>query len=201
MIICPTCREEIDEGSHFCDQCGQALLYCSNCGRVGTGRRCTQCGGLMVSADRINSGSLSVMSSITSATQMNPMGSTTATGQPIQRVPTVTGQQNMPSHPTIGIPTMTLINLKLNIRLVAINGAVIGRRQGPYHDILSQFAYVSGVHAQLNYQHSSGWNITDKHSSNGTRLNNKKLTPDIPTSIKNGDIITIANVNLQVNIK
>ncbi len=96
---------------------------------------------------------------------------------------------------------MTLINLKLNIRLVAINGAVIGRRQGPYHDILRQFAYVSGVHAQLNYQYASGWNITDKHSSNGTRLNNVKLTPDVPTKIKNGDIITIANVNLQVNIK
>lgn len=201
MIICPTCREEIDEGSHFCDQCGQALLYCSNCGYVGTGRRCTQCGGLMVSADHIKKGSLSVMSSITSATKINQMLNATATGHSLQRVPTITGQQDIPSQPTTGIPTMTLINLKLNIRLVAINGAVIGRRQGPYHDILRQFAYVSGLHAQLNYQYTSGWNITDKHSSNGTRLNNVKLTPDVPTKIKNGDIITIANVNLQVNIK
>ena len=49
MIICPSCKEEIEEQSCYCDQCGQALMYCSNCGRVGTGRRCTHCGGLMVS--------------------------------------------------------------------------------------------------------------------------------------------------------
>ena len=51
MIICPSCREEIEEQSYYCDQCGQALLYCSNCGRVGIGRRCTYCGGLMESAE------------------------------------------------------------------------------------------------------------------------------------------------------
>ena len=54
MIICPTCKEEIDNDSRFCDQCGQALVYCVSCGRVGKGRRCTHCGGLMVSADEIN---------------------------------------------------------------------------------------------------------------------------------------------------
>ena len=48
MIICPTCKEEIDNDSHFCDQCGQALLFCDRCGNVGVGRRCTHCGGLMV---------------------------------------------------------------------------------------------------------------------------------------------------------
>ena len=53
MIICPSCREEIEENSHYCDQCGQELVYCSNCGRVGMGRRCTQCGGLMVSAEEV----------------------------------------------------------------------------------------------------------------------------------------------------
>ena len=48
MIICPICKEEIEDDSHFCDQCGEALLYCSKCGRVGVGRRCTYCGGMMV---------------------------------------------------------------------------------------------------------------------------------------------------------
>ena len=51
MIICPSCREEIEEYSHYCDQCGQELVYCSSCARVGMGRRCTQCGGLMISAE------------------------------------------------------------------------------------------------------------------------------------------------------
>ncbi len=28
MIICPNCKEEIDDESRYCDQCGQALLFC-----------------------------------------------------------------------------------------------------------------------------------------------------------------------------
>lgn len=200
MIICPTCREEIDEGSHFCDQCGQALLYCSNCGRVDTGRRCTQCGGLMVSADQYGNAKPSLMSSVTSSTHISNMQNATNAGMPLNRVPTIANQSIQTPQGHGGIPAMTLINPKLNIRVVGINGAVIGRRQGPYHDIFQQFMYVSGVHAQLLYQYNTGWNIIDKHSSNGTKLNNKPLTPDIPARIKNGDILTIANVNLQVNI-
>lgn len=46
-MICPDCKEEIDEDSLYCDQCGAALLRCSVCGRVGTGKRCIYCGGVM----------------------------------------------------------------------------------------------------------------------------------------------------------
>ena len=54
MIICPNCKEEIDDNSNYCDQCGHALVYCSNCSRVGMGRRCTYCGGLMASVNDNN---------------------------------------------------------------------------------------------------------------------------------------------------
>ena len=40
----------------------------------------------------------------------------------------------------------------------------------------------------------------DKHSSNGTMLNRRKLVPDVAMSLNNGDLVTIANVNLQVII-
>lgn len=199
MIICPVCKEEIEEGSHFCDQCGQALLYCNSCGHVGTSRRCTLCGGLMVSADQINQNMQAMMSSISQATR--GFVTNIAKNEPIERVPTRINNMVEQPQPQNGIPVITLINLKLNIRIVGINGAILGRRQGPYHDILKQYMYVSGVHAQLIYQHQTGWSIVDKHSSNGTRINNTKLTPDVPTRIKNGDIISIANINLQVNIK
>ena len=53
MIICPFCKEEIEERSYYCDQCGQALSYCTSCGHVGSGRRCTYCGGIMQSAKEI----------------------------------------------------------------------------------------------------------------------------------------------------
>ena len=99
-----------------------------------------------------------------------------------------------------GLPQLLLCNDSLNIRIVALNGAVIGRRQGPYVQFFQQNMYVSGVHAQLKYNSGTGWCVADKHSSNGTKLNEHQLQPDIEMSLKNGDILTIANVNLQVRI-
>ena len=99
-----------------------------------------------------------------------------------------------------GVPQLLLHNDSLNIRIVGINGAVIGRRQGPYAQFFQQNLFVSGVHAQLKYNNTTGWMVADKHSSNGTKLNEHPLQPDVDMSLKNGDILTIANVNLQVSI-
>ncbi len=191
MIICPNCREEIDDDSHYCDQCGQALVYCSSCGRVGMGRRCTHCGGLMVNVDELHQQkerSASAASDLTSPT-FNP--STAATQSDIG---------NPTGIPQMGIPTLTLYNPSLDIRIVGVNGAIIGRRQGPYQQMFDGNMYVSSVHAQLIYKADSGWCIIDKHSSNGTKLNQRDLLPDIPMSMKSGDIVTIANINLQVSV-
>jgi len=99
-----------------------------------------------------------------------------------------------------GIPTLTLYNPSLNIRMVGINGAIIGRKQGPYQQLFDGNMYISSVHAQLIYKPDSGWCIIDKHSSNGTKLNERDLLPDIPMSIKSGDIVSLANINLQVSV-
>ena len=100
-----------------------------------------------------------------------------------------------------GMPMLTLANDSLNIRIVGINGAVIGRRKGPYTQFFEPHAYVSGVHAQLKYKAGTGWVITDKHSSNGTKVNQRPLQPDVDMSLNNGDIVTIANINLQVIVR
>ena len=178
MIICPSCREEIEDNSHYCDQCGQELVYCSSCGRVGMGRRCTYCGGLMVSADEQTAQRQTSATSL--VTSVGPVNTVSSVGN--------------------GIPTLTLYNPSLDIRIVGINGAVIGRRQGPYQQMFESNMYISGLHAQLVYKPDTGWNIIDKHSSNGTKLNQRDLLPDIPMSVKSGDIVTLANINLQVSI-
>ena len=127
MIICPSCREEIEEYSHFCDQCGQELVYCSNCGRVGMGRRCTQCGGLMAGAEEVQQKmqasrqvSVSVRASDLAVSLVNDL-------QQSQRKPE---GHDMPV--MSGIPTLTLYNPTLDIRMVGVNDAVIGRKQGQY---------------------------------------------------------------------
>lgn len=186
MIICPSCKEEIEDDSHYCDQCGQELVYCTSCGRVGMGRRCTYCGGLMASIDEVLEQRRAVQQ------------------QPSASFATFASQRlDDPEHmlSTKGAPTLTLYNPSLDIRIVGINGAIIGRRQGPYHQMFENNMYISGVHAQLMFKPDSGWCIIDKHSSNGTKLNQRDIMPDIPMSIKSGDIVTLANVNLQVSVK
>lgn len=194
MIICPNCKEEIDDDSHYCDQCGQALLYCNRCGRVGMGRRCTHCGGLMVTLDEYQQsvGSQTAYSMSVSAGMISQTGASQTT--PSERGAAVSpiGAQ--------GLPVLTLYNQNLNIRIQGINGAVIGRRQGPYVQYFEQNMYISGVHAQLKYNGTVGWCIVDKHSSNGTKLNQHPLQPDVEMSLKSGDIVTLANVSLQVSI-
>ncbi len=185
MIICPACKQEIEDDSHYCDQCGQALLFCNQCGRVGLGRRCTHCGGLMVSPGDQQANQQNESPSVAA------FASNLSTGISISR----TGQSRG------GMPVLTLANDSLNIRIVAMNGAIIGRRKGPYTQFFEQQAYVSGVHAQLKYKPNSGWCVTDKHSSNGTKVNQRAIQPDVDMTLNNGDILTIANVNLQVIIR
>ena len=187
MIICPTCKEEIDNDSHFCDQCGQALLFCDRCGSVGIGRRCTKCGGLMVAP-----GGSPQQPRISESLQMDINGGTTGSASMLDMVqPRQTG----------GVPVLTLSNDSLNISIVGTNGAIIGRKNGPYTQFFSQCPYVSGTHAQLKYNASTGWCITDRHSSNGTKLNQRTLQPDVEMSLHNGDTLTLANVNLQVIVR
>ena len=190
MIICPSCKEEIEEESHYCDQCGQELVYCSSCGRVGMGRRCTYCGGLMASPDEAKE-------QRHESNRQAAADSTSASYTLTSHRPDPIGSQ-MPVQN--GVPTLTLYNPSLDIRMVGVNGAIIGRRQGPYQQLFEGNMYVSGVHAQLIYKPDSGWCIIDKHSSNGTKLNQRDLQPDVPMSIKSGDIVTLANINLQVSV-
>ena len=101
----------------------------------------------------------------------------------------------------LAVPTLLLTNSPLNIRIQGINGAIIGRKQGPYAQFFTQNRYVSGTHAQLKYTPGAGWCISDKNSSNGTKLNERPLQPEIDMSLKNGDIVTIANISLEVSIR
>lgn len=193
MIICPKCKEDIEDDSHYCDQCGQALVYCSSCGRVGMGRRCTHCGALMISPDEyLEKQHVPKQPSVADmpmTASVLPFGSSMRASEPLQ-------QSVMPK----GLPSLTLYNPSLDIRLQGINGAVIGRRQGPYQKFFEGNMFVSGVHAQLLYKPDTGWCIVDKHSSNGTKLNQRDVLPDVPMSIKSGDIVTLANISLQVSI-
>jgi pSer/pThr/pTyr-binding forkhead associated (FHA) protein len=187
MIICPKCNEEIEEQSYYCDQCGQKLFYCSRCGHVGIGRRCTNCGGMMASPnDEENSNS---QTSFSMGISSNLPGYVSAVPQ---AKPNASDQSNK---------SLKLSNSSLAISMQGLDGAIIGRRQGPYVQFFENNMYVSSVHAQLHYKNNSGWYIIDKHSSNGTKLNNRPIQPDVEMLLSDGDVVMIANVNLEVSIE
>ena len=188
MIICPFCKEEIEERSYYCDQCGQALSYCTSCGHVGSGRRCTYCGGIMQSAKEIEA-----------AGQRTTMAESMTSASPVTSI----SRSNVDISQSLvdpNVPRLSLVSNQLNISIQGINGAIIGRRQGPYRQLFEKDMYVSGVHAQLFYSQDNGWCVMDKHSSNGTFLNRKRLQTDVGMPLKNNDILSIANINLQVII-
>lgn len=154
MIICPACKEGIEDDSYFCDQCGQELSFCKQCGHVGLGRRCTRCGGLMVSRHEkaverqpmasvnVNVANVYAAQRVSAAPSVSVAPGVSAApgasaGPSVAAGPSISIAQAGPSHSSL--PALTLANDSLNIRIVAMNGAIIGRRKGPYVQLRTAF--------------------------------------------------------------
>lgn len=178
MINCPKCKAEIEPDSLFCDQCGQEIFFCRSCGRVGKGRRCTVCGGEMAKYNTIHD----ELNTNTSVTNREALEATMKRAAVVE-----------------GIEPIILVNNNLSLRLPAVDGCVLGRRNGIYQEQLSQCRYISGTHAQLMYDHEGQrWLIIDRGASNGTKLNGVKLVPDIPSHIRPGDKLMLANIEFRI---
>ncbi|MCQ2180262.1 MAG: FHA domain-containing protein [Bacteroidales bacterium] len=81
---------------------------------------------------------------------------------------------------------------------LALREGDFGRRGGIWPD-LSTFQYISGTHGHIGRQ-GDLWTITDLGSTNGTTVNGKPLTRNVPCPIKAGDNIGIATSNFVVKI-
>lgn len=180
MIVCPNCKADIDDDSIYCDQCGEILSFCTKCGRVGIGKRCSHCGAPMAYRQQALAGNEDVGQSLSVSDTLTTVGGEITRGT--------------------RIPSITLGNVALGINIVGIDDAIIGRREGPYVTLFQTNRYVSGRHAQLHYDKMKGWTIIDKHSSNGTFVNGTRLAPEEAIALSDGDTLVIANVSLKVKI-
>lgn len=100
-----------------------------------------------------------------------------------------------------GIPQLLFVNDSLQMRLAGVDGAIFGRRNGIYKEVLAQCHYISGTHAQLAYTVQTGWTIADRGSSNGTFVNGRKLAPNESSPLRNGDRVVLANVEFRIVVK
>lgn len=182
MINCPKCKAEITKDSWYCDQCGQEIKYCSSCGKIGKGHWCTSCGEIMVAANERKKDANVIF---------HP-----GKGGIIVNVDSV--KKNVRASK---IDRLFLINNSLGIQIEAVNGAVIGRNEGIYRAVFSDQSYVSRSHAMLKYDKSLGWSIIDMNSSNGTFVNGTKLTANIPSTINNGALVQLGNIELMVELR
>ena len=76
---------------------------------------------------------------------------------------------------------------------------VIGKKQSVVDGVVSFNKLISRVHCKIVLKQQQYY-IEDLKSANGTYVNNVRLQPNVPTRIKHGDIVRMANSNFQVVI-
>ena len=195
LIPCPHCGADIENDSHYCDQCGAQLLQCPKCGEFRKGKFCPTCG--------VPTG------------QPGLTGLTGLTGQPRQPQQPVQPQQAVqPAQPVQPVqpvqpprpqqqatgtalppadngPTCLRADA-LGITLQLKPGAVIGRVNGDYVAQVCTLQYISGTHARIDRGANMQWTITDLGSRNGTTVNGIQCQPNTPVPFKIGDQIRFA---------
>lgn len=184
LIPCPYCKADIENDSHYCDQCGEELYRCPSCGKfVKEGKFCTSCGKPGVK--------------ITEPTAKQP-------AEPPQPSPKVQPSQYQAPNPsqkqsqyqatspaTSQVPSQ-LFCPREGIMIQLQSDAVIGRVNGNYASQLGGLSYMSGTHARVSFN-GQRWSITDLGSRNGTAVNGVKCQPNVSVPIKKGDIIRFAD--------
>ncbi len=186
-MICPskTCRNEIDDDSKYCDQCGVQILICPKCGTFGSVKFCPKDG-----------------------QRMEPIGkSETVTFDPHRPPHSPQSEQvqnkdqsattRMDINEVQGSGSLTLIHSGGTILKISSSDQ-LGKSVGTHADFLSRFKYISNKHAVITLNDSK-WFITDMNSTNKTRVNGQILEPLKVIQIKKGDKIILADQEFTVN--
>jgi hypothetical protein len=174
---CPNkiCKQEIPDDSCFCDQCGVHLLRCDKCGFIGTGKFCGSCGGSM--------------------SAIQPPNETPVAPAPSNEAPSV------PSAAATVIVSLPAEKILLchpeGWNMEIADGGILGRTNGPYATLLGKFPVISSTHAKVTRENGA-WFITDLNSTNKTYVNGAKLEPNVPITIKQDDVVILANVTFTV---
>lgn len=96
-------------------------------------------------------------------------------------------------------PTLMLVQVAGGDARFAVRpDTIIGRTQGDYTEHLGRFKFISGRHARISYTEGEGWSVTDLGSTNGTYVNDDRLTKDVPHSFEKGDVLDFGTMIFEV---
>jgi len=200
-IQCPSCKEQIDDDSRYCDQCGEQVFVCSVCGRPGKGKRCIHDGKEMVPAG----GAGQQPSQTAHLNQPPPVQAAQPQAQAAQpsvqaagpAAPPQSAQQPPAQQSFVAGDKIKLSSQNHGIMIEAADGDTLGRKAGPFTGIFGRFPQISGAHCKI-VKVDGNWHILDLASTNGTFYNNSRLTMNIPVPLFNNTSIKLADVELLI---
>ena len=176
---CFNCKNEIEDDSLYCDQCGAKIFICPDC-RVpgkGEGKRCGRCGRPLVDAATLaGAPAVKMVDPAPEQPQTPPPGNP----QPLPQTPA----------PETPQPPTRLVCRAENITLNLVDGALLGRVEGIYAPQLRRLEYMSARHATIT-RSGDCWVIADEGSRNGTAVNGQWCYTPLP--FRKGDVVRIAN--------
>jgi hypothetical protein len=171
MSVCPTCSHTELSGSLFCSECGTQLVY----------------------------------------SKEDEAPSTVVYPKDRKKKPGVPVEPPAPPFPAGITDASITLQVADSGQLIPLQGwgeITLGRITGnqpvvPDIDLGPYQAFQAGVsrlHASIRIG-SDGVKISDLGSSNGTRVNGKKLAAHTPQTLKHGDLLTLGMLRLQVLIR
>jgi len=190
LMQCQSCKENIEDDSRYCDQCGAQIFVCSSCGRPGSGKRCIFDGKEMVPAG-------TKASSQTEHLQGPQVDQQKQQSAPPQPPPQAPPQPQTPPPAAASGEKIKLSSASLGVTIEASHGDILGRSKGAFAGILGRFSHISGTHCRL-LKTASGWSIEDMGSTNGTFYNNSRLAPNNPVPVQSGFSVKLADLDLLI---
>lgn len=187
-MICPNCKETIDDDSFYCDQCGKELSICPKCQTIGITKFCAKDGTKLIQIKEYQSQSQKRQESSEKITFTDQ----SIKDKPVQEISNSTKEEKQ-------LQEIQLICKTDSITLKIQKEAIIGR-EGDFAKELKNFSYVSRKHAKIWFDSKKGWCIQDLNSTNGTKYNGKKLTPQEIQVLEENSILEIANLVFEVKI-
>jgi pSer/pThr/pTyr-binding forkhead associated (FHA) protein len=123
-------------------------------------------------------------------------------------IPTAQEEHLVPSIPKDVAISLYLLDTDTVLPLEGRNEFTLGRSvEGqpilPDIDLTNYQAYEHGVsrlHASITFGMEEAM-VTDLGSANGTRLNGQKIPPHRPTSVKDGDVLTLGKLRVQLLVR
>ncbi len=179
MIICPNCKYQEIDGALFCSECGAQLVFSS--------------------AKEIDT-----MGFEQKQEEVKPPTVPLATEPSVKPVPP---PQQKPANTGVGL-SLKMVSSGQVIPLAGQNEFTLGRITDgqpilPDIDLSPYEGYAEGVsrlHAAIRIT-ERGVMIVDLGSSNGTRINGQKIVPNVNYPLKDGDIIALGRIKMQITIR